>query len=500
MSEKMKAGLIKHIAFSLITVLICCSSGLFAQGTQIQFGQNRVQYKEFTWQYYEGEHFLVYFNQGGLNLGKFAAQIAEADLLDIENLLDYKLSSKPEIIVYNNITDFNQSNFAIGKEEQYNIGGQTKIIGNKIFVYFDGNHQHLRTQIREGVGKVLVTSMIYGGSLQEIVSNAVLLNLPEWFTEGLVSYIGEEWNTELDNKLREGILSGRYKKFNKLTGEDARFAGHALWYYIAENYGEATIPNLLYLIRINRSLENGFLFVLGNGLNTTIDQWYNYFNNKYNTEAKDKIQPAETDKIVRKTTKNRDYHELRMSSDGKHIAYAVDDFGRFKVYIQELGDEKTTKIRKGGLKTHTLATDLSNPLISWSPDGKKLAIVFEKRARNFVTTYNTETKEKETKELTRFQKILSASFAKNGNTLVMSVMNNGQSDIYMYYLNNDRVEQLTNDYYDDLDPAYVQLNNGYEGIIFASNRDIDSMFTTRNIDSILPVGNLDSALRYQGQI
>jgi len=479
------------LSIVVFSILLLMGQVTYGQGTQVQFGQNRVQYKEFTWQFYEGQNFLVYFSQGGQNLGKFTAQIAESDLLQIEDLLDYKLSSKPEIIVYNNISDYNQSNFAIGKEEQYNIGGQTKIIGNKIFIYFDGNHQHLRKQIREGVGKVLINSMIYGGNLQEIVQNAVLLNLPEWFTEGLVSYIGEEWNTELDNQLREGVMSGRYEKFNKLTGEDARFAGHALWYYIAESYGEATIPNLLYLIRINRSLENGFIFVLGTGVNNTIDEWYKHFLTKYQKEAIGKTIPSAESIIPRKTKKNVQYHELALSPDGKNIAYATDDHGKFKVFIQEIGSKETDKIKKGGLKTRTLATDLSNPLVCWSPDGKKLAIVYEKRYKNFITTYDIDKKEKETKELSRFQKILDVSFAKTNSRLIMSVMNNGQSDIYMYHLLNDRVEQLTNDYFDDLNPGYVQLNNGYEGIIFASNREKDSLYNTRTVDSILPVGNMD---------
>ncbi|HMZ88743.1 MAG TPA: hypothetical protein PLM90_04925, partial [Chitinophagales bacterium] len=90
--------------FWLLAVLFSTNIA-FGQGTQVQFGQNRVQYKDFDWQFYEGEHFQVYFSAGGLNLGKFVAQIAEADLIQIEDLLDYKLNSKPEIIVYNTISD-----------------------------------------------------------------------------------------------------------------------------------------------------------------------------------------------------------------------------------------------------------------------------------------------------------------------------------------------------------------------------------------------------------
>ncbi len=187
----------------------------------------------------------------------------------------------------------------------------------------------------------------------------------------------------------------------------------------------------MYLIRINRSLENGFLFVLGEGVNATIDDWYQYFQAKYLKELKDKTILTEANLIPRKTKKNVQYHDLVISPDGNNIAYAVDDYGKFKVYIQEVDTKDATKIKRGGLKTRTLATDLSNPLLSWSPDGKKLAIVYEKRYKNYVTTYEVETKDKETKELTRFQKILDMSYANTSNRLVMSVMNNGQSDLYM---------------------------------------------------------------------
>ncbi|MFZ1824461.1 MAG: hypothetical protein WAU21_02595 [Chitinophagales bacterium] len=462
-----------------------------AQGTQVQFGQNRVQYKEFLWQFYESDHFKIYFNQGGQNIGRFVAQMAENDLDEIQDLLDYKLNVKPELMIYNTMSDFNQSNFAIGNEITYNIGGHTKIIGNKLFLYFDGDHQHLRTQIREGLGKMLISSMIFGGSLQEIVQNAVLLNLPDWFVDGLASYIGEEWSTELDNELREGITSGKFEKFSKLTGDDARFAGHSFWYYIAEKYGEANIPNLLYLIRINRSLENGFLFVLGTSVNQTIADWYAYYSVRYAQEAKGKEVPQETRMIERKSKKNLTYHHARISPDGKNIAYVTDDFGKFKVYVQPVDDKKAKKIKKGGLKTHIMATDLNYPLVIWSPDGKVVGVIYEKRARTFVMTYNIDEKKKEEKEITRFQRITDASFGKDNRTIVLSAINKGQSDIYVYYLNNARLEQITNDYYDDANPRFIKTDNGYEGILFASNRDSKKITQTSTIDTILPVGNMD---------
>jgi Tol biopolymer transport system component len=481
----------QRIINACIFILVLAGLDTHAQGTQIQFGQNRVQHKDFTWQFYESTNFTVYFNQGGQNLGRFASLIAEADLEEIQNLLDYKLNARPEIIIYNNISDYNQTNIASGTELLYNTGGKTTIIGNKIFVYFDGNHQNLRKQIKEGIGRILIANMVFGGNLQEIVQNAVLLNLPEWFTEGLVSYIGEEWSSELDNRLREGVLSGSYEKFNRLTGDDARFAGHALWYYIAEKFGEANIPNLLYLIRINRSLENGFLFVLGSSVNQTVEEWYKYMSERYKNEMQDKQQPDVKNQVSKKNKKGSIYHEVKISPDAKHIAYVSDDFGKYKVYVQPASGKSADRIKKGGIKTRSLATDLSYPLVCWSPDSRFLSIIYEKRATMYVMTYNLEKDEKEVKEISRWQKILDASYAKDNKTLVLSVMQKGQSDIFLYYLQNARVEQITNDYYDDLNPRWIKTDNGYEGIVFSSNRDAKKIDQTNTIDTILPVGNFN---------
>ena len=149
-----------------------------------------------------------------------------------------------------------------------------------MFVYFNGNHTDLLKQIREGIAKICLDNMMFGSNIQEVLQNAVLLNLPLWYTEGLASYIGKDWSTGLDNRLRIGILSGKYKNFNKLTGEEAKFAGHALWYYIARNYGATSIPNILYLTRINRSVESGFNFVIGKTMRQLIGDFNNYYGNQ----------------------------------------------------------------------------------------------------------------------------------------------------------------------------------------------------------------------------
>jgi len=275
-------SVLKRFIFLAFFVVFGFRQGV-AQTSMEEFGTNRVQYKEFNWSYYTTDRYSVYFYLGGQELGKFVAMDAGVQMEDVEKLLEYKLQDPVEIMVYNNIEDLKQSN--IGRYlDLNNTGGVTKIIGNKIFIYFDGDHNHLRRQLREGIAMLCLQNMLFGGSIQEVLQNAVLLNLPGWYRDGLAAYAGEGWSPELEAELRDHIISGQYKNINKLGANDAILAGHSFWHYIALQYGKPAIPNILYLTRINHSVEAGFSYVINKSFKQVMRDWYRYYKDYYDAQ------------------------------------------------------------------------------------------------------------------------------------------------------------------------------------------------------------------------
>ena len=123
--------------------LLFLSSAAFAQVSTVEFGKNRVQYKKFTWRYYQTRNFNTYFSQGGLALGKFVAQVAEEELPQLEEFVEYGMQRRANLMVYNSFTDMKQSNIGIGVEWQ-NTGGVTKLVNNKVVVYHNGDLNDLR--------------------------------------------------------------------------------------------------------------------------------------------------------------------------------------------------------------------------------------------------------------------------------------------------------------------------------------------------------------------
>lgn len=448
----------------------------FSRGTQMTFGKNRVQYNEFYWTFYRFKNFDAYFYVGGQELATYTGRTADREIEDIERLFDYKINGRFQFIVYNKLSDLKQSNIGLESEELLtNTGGLTKIIGNKVLLYFDGDYRKMREQIRGGVAQVMLNQLMFGGNIKDRLQSAVLLTLPDWYTQGLVAYISRGWSVENDNRLRDGILSGHFKKFNKLTGEEAQFAGHSMWNYIVEVYGQASVSNLLYMTRINRNIESGFLYVLGSPLKQLTSNWLDYYQRLYMNDEKERETPSKG--LVYKDRKpSRLVTQMSLSPDGNQVAFVTNDLGKYKIWVYDIRNDKLRKLGKGGFKSVQQAQDLSFPVLSWHPAGRFVTGIIEKRGKLWMDYYYTDKKTKrERNKFFYFEKVQSFNYAGNGQDMVVSAVLKGQSDIFVFNTRTRTYTQVTKDYWDDLDPHFVF---GDRDIVFSSNREEDTLKVT----------------------
>ena len=146
----------------IVILLIISSNSVFSQyysGSNIPFGQNRVQYNSFFWQSFEFERSKVYFSQGGREHAKFAAKTAYEYQKKLEKFIDFSIEEKIHLIIYNSQSKFRQSNIGLNNEISSNIGGTSNIEGQKIFLYFNGNHVDFKNQIKRGLAEILVNKI-----------------------------------------------------------------------------------------------------------------------------------------------------------------------------------------------------------------------------------------------------------------------------------------------------------------------------------------------------
>lgn len=493
---------IKYIRISILRLLclllfiIFFSSSSLAQfynGSQLTFGKNRVQFFNHFWTFYKYNKFDTYLYQGGKSLAIFTAKYANDKIIAIEKKLDYQLENKIQFVIFNRLSDLKESNIGLISDDQYNVGGITHIVGSKVFIYYDGNHEHLKKQISAGIANVILNNLMFGQQITAKIKNAALLTLPDWYMQGLVSYLSEDWNVELDNEVKDGILSGSFEKFNRLTGEKSIYAGHSIWKFIADKYGEDKIPNILYMTKISKNVESGFLYVLGVSLKNFTREWIEYYNKKYYFFDKQLEFPQQESSAKKpvcrlgRKDKNKVVQQIKISPDGKYAAFVTNDIGQYRVMLYNFETNKTKKIIKNGFRLDE-KTDYSFPVMAWHPLSNRLSFIIEKKGKIFLYYYNIEEKTYEKTRLFDFQKILSFSYSQNGKLLAMSAVMNGQTDIYVYNLASHTYEQITKDIYDDFDPVFVDDS---KKIIFSSNRINDTLNMTIKDSVTIPDSKQD---------
>jgi len=435
---------------------------------QMNFGKNRVQYTDFLWTFYRYDKYDVYFYLGGKQLANFTALYTQKQIPKIEEIFDYQFDDKIQIIIFNSLSDFKQSNIGYISEESYNTGGLTRINGNKLFLYFTGSYVELMQQIREGLSEILLNQLMFGSSITSQVKNNTLLVLPDWYEKGLISFLSKNWDTKIDDIVRDGIISNKYLKFNNLTGDDAKYAGHSFWKFIANNYGEKEISSIVHMTRVSRSIETGFIYVLGTSFNEIINEWLKFYKNQYEVEN-NRILPE--NRIKTKYKSNLVYNQLKISNDGKYAAFVSNELGQKKIWLYDIEKNKKIKIYKTGYKLDE-KNDYSYPLLAWHPSSEIIAYIIESKGKVYLNLFNLKEKTTDVILLQYFQKVLDFSYSNNGQLLVMSALQNGQTDIFVYNLASKSSEQITKDIFDDFNPRFI--NNSKE-IIFSSNRINDTI-------------------------
>lgn len=457
--------------FLFLAAFAICTTETQAQVNTVEFGKNRVQYRKFTWKYYQTPNFNTYFYENGQTIANYVAQIAEQELPELEQFIEYGLQRRGNLVIYNNFNELEQSNIGLNLDWQ-TTGGITKLVNNKIIVYFDANHTNLRRQIRQGIARTLVENLLFGDDLGEFATNQALLDLPKWLTDGYIMYAAENWSTELDDKLKSALLSGEYRNFYQFAFEKPDLAGHAFWHYIATKYKKENVTYFLYLARVYRNLNSASSRIAKKKFKDLLKDFMMENEEKYYSDIKGRRNfPKGTISIVEEVKNNKDFIRFTANPVPRSQTYAVVEYIKGKYYVvlyENLTDRKV--LLKNGVRSHENQVNPNYPLLAWDGKGTRLACIYWDKGKVNLFVYDLVARYKPVKqEITHFEQIQDMKFMLDANTLLLSAVKNGQSDIFVYKIDKDTYEQVTNDAYADLDASFVSFPNK-SGIIFSSNR------------------------------
>jgi Tol biopolymer transport system component len=480
-----------YILTTAIVLLVASlpANGQFYNGMQMAFGKNRVQYYDFYWMFYRFDNFDCYFNEEGRELAQYTAKYADKRLAELEDYFDYQLEKRLLFLIYNKHSEFRQNNIGlVSGENEYNTGGYSRIIKNKVMLYYEGDHKSYNNHVSSSIAEVLVNEMLNNADVRDRTSSSSQIYFPDWYMKGLIAHVAGTWDFESESRVKEGFADNRFKNLNHLEYDDALNAGHSFWRFIAKTYGEPIIPNIIYLTKIYKNIDKGFMYVLGQDLKELQTEWKKYYGEYFDGNIEG--QPENSDIIV-KAKKEQVIQMARISPDRRYIAYVTNDWGKRRIWLY---DEVTGKQKRIFSKEPKLEQiiDRTYPVIGWHPNSRILTFINEEKGALKLYFYRTDEETTQSLNLLYFDKVLDFSYSPDGTRLAMSAVRKGLTDIYVHTVASGTSDQITFDAADDLNPIF--LKGRPEHIIFSSNRTDD---TLRNDgDPLWRTGNVFNLFQY----
>ena len=455
----------------LVTIVIFTLIAAAVSAQETYFGQNKVRYQNFSWNYIQTRHFDIYFYNDAYSLAKFAADVLESAYREISDQLNYNLQNRVPVFLYNSHNDLQQTNI-IPNLLSEGIGGFTEPFKNRIAVPFTGSYEDFRHVLHHELTHAVTHDMLFGNNLSSILSRQRFFDLPAWFSEGYAEYSSQHgWDYNSDMFLRDATINNylvppEYLEYNYFAYRQ----GQAMVKYIVDQYGEDKLYKLIQKGKILLTMSKTMKAVLGV---EEKDFW-----NGFSKEMKRHYWPSiatlkEANEIGKQLTKAHEdgsfFNEKpAFAPNGDVIAIFTDKSDYTEIVLISPFDGKTMRHlvkseRSGDLESlHAYVSGMS-----FSPDGESIVFVAKSRGKEslfFVKVANGDVYKKRRFD---FQSVVSPAWSPDGKMIAFSALKGDCQDLYVYHLDTDKLDRITDDRYDDAEPSWLANSSG---LVFSSDR------------------------------
>jgi Tol biopolymer transport system component len=435
-----------------ILILLLSTQALFGQ----YFGQNKVQYNEFDWNFIVSPNFNVYYYGDNHDLAIFTSKVAEESLDQIGKHLRWRSQKPIKIIVYTSHNDFQQTNI-VNVYMSEGIGGVTELYKNRIVIPFEGSYAQFKHVIHHELVHAIINDMIYGGNVQGVLSGRVLLQVPLWANEGLAEFLSVDWDTKSDMVLRDLAIEENLPQVEQLNYSILAYkGGQSVWQYITKKYGREKVGEVFQQMRRTQNAEKGFESALGVDFEKLTEDWHDYLKKEYWSDINKREKLSDFSEKLTDRSKTKNFYNVSpaFSPDGNTIAYFTDQSGYMDLVLLNVSSGKQKKrLIRGNNSPDFEELKWLQPGLSWSPNGKQIAFASKSGEEDSIIIVNVRNG-KYKKIPIGLDGVFTTSWHPSGNKIAFIGQKNNSNDLYLIDLDDNVVTNLSNDIYSDFNPSW----------------------------------------------
>lgn len=438
--------------FALIFIL------LWTTPIQAQyFGRNKPKYHDIKFHIEETPHFKIYnYLENKKRIYQFGTW-AEEWAAQHEFVLRNQLPPDNPILLYNNQADFQQTN-AVSSIISVGTGGVTEALKNRVILPIAFSHEQTHHVLGHELVHAFQYNMIINGDSTNMRN---LQNLPLWMVEGMAEYMSRGTNDPFTAMwLRDAVANDDVPSFKKL--DDPKYFpyryGQAFWAFLTSKYGDEVIAPLFKNTALY-GFDGALALMFGKTQSDMSDEFVSSLKKYYKpyiSDTKDKIPGREiiNDKNAGETNCNP-----VVSPNGKYLVFLSEkNVFSYDLYLADATKGKITrKLASSSTGGHIENFNFIESSGSWNPNSKEFAFIVFANGRNELVIKNVDNG-KTIKDIhfDQVPALSSPSWSPDGKSIVFVGLADGQTDLYQYWIEEDKLVQITNDVFSELQPSWSE--------------------------------------------
>ena len=453
------------------------------------FGQNKIQYRDFDWRVLSGAHVDVYYYPAEERIARMALSYAEDSYDLLERRLNHRIDQRIPLIVYASHSDFEQTN-VLPFVPPEGVLGVTEFMKRRVTVPFRGSYSEFRHTLRHEMVHVFQLSLAARNFV--LFPRARRAATPLWWSEGLAEYLSSQQDSRDEMVVRDVTVHGIMPTISQLNLVGSAIVypiGGDLHRFLGERYGDWRI-NLLYeSLWKAGSFDEALRLAYGRTAGQLTEEWHHDLRTRYFPGVTDRRPPQlEGRRIAELAVK-----PVAIGADSAaHVAYLSPRTGYTNIYAAPVEGGRARILVHGERSPefesfHEFASRMDardGVLLFASKYGERDALFFWSiEKERVVGRYQFDS----------LVSILSPAFAPDGRRVAFSAMTEGGiSDLYLLDTRTGRLARVTDDPYEDIDPAWLPDGR----IVFASDRSPGGDDGSRNLYVVAAEGGPVRALTH----